>query len=144
MTIFVEFVVPLLIASFFAITAYFFFENISKDNPANVDLSGIVFCVLLIVLVIGGVKSKEPDSVVVSINQVLRVKLLSMNPPKHFYVTFQTESGYTYKDVYVSKRCDNWQENTIGDWYNIEYSVHRKVASGDTFITFTNLNQAFC
>lgn len=40
--------------------------------------------------------------------------IVSIKPPKHFYVTVKDEST-TYPQMYVSKHCNGWEKNQAGD-----------------------------
>lgn len=73
---------------------------------------------------------------------IARYKLVGMNPPKHFYVTL--ERNGIVSQHYVSKHCNRYKDNTIGDEYNLEVEVYRMSNSPKELIQFNNLYHAFC
>lgn len=83
----------------------------------------------------------EPTTELVAV-ETRRYKLLEINPPKHMRVHLQdVQSGYSTW-ASVSKHCNNWRDNTIGDEYNIDVRVLRK---GDReWREFTGLSKVFC
>ncbi len=91
-------------------------------------------------------EAKPIPSIIQQGNELRRYKLLAMNPPKHFYVTLQdVNTGVISPSVYVSKHCNNYKTNVIGDEYNI--SVKWYVMSDAPQVvkySFTNLSGVFC
>lgn len=52
---------------------------------------------------------------------VKQYKLVSFDPPKHFYVTLQdVETGVIYHDIHVSKHCNNSDNLKIGTVYSLK------------------------
>lgn len=75
--------------------------------------------------------------------EVRRYKLLDMNPPKHFYVDIEdVETHQVYERRYVSKHCNNWRDNKLGDSYNIQ--VVTKKQGDRTWMEFQGMYGVFC
>lgn len=92
-------------------------------------------------------KLTEPTPVVqkhVMPEKIERFILVSVNPPKHMYVTLKhVNTGTVYERQYVAKHCSG--TNKLGDEYNIrtrEFYYENK--PNERFIEFVNLNSVFC
>jgi hypothetical protein len=75
--------------------------------------------------------------------ELRRYKLLDMNPPKHFYVTLEdVQTKQVYERTYVSKHCNSYANNKLGDEYNISVTTYKQ---GDrVWLQFNNLPGEFC
>ena len=78
---------------------------------------------------------------------IARFKLVSWNPPKHFYVTLKGEDGSVHESVYVSKHCNNHVNLIKGEDYSLKVTTYKMsndpVGSGLRY-QFHNLSTAFC
>lgn len=74
-----------------------------------------------------------------------RFKLLSLNPPKHFRVKLQhIQTGRVY-EIGVSKHCDQWRDNEVGDEYNIAVARYSYSNKPETVLfEFQGLKDSFC
>jgi hypothetical protein len=78
-------------------------------------------------------------------SQVERFILVKMNPPKHFYVTLKsTVDGRVYEHAYVSKHCNEFRDNTIGDEYNIQTTTMLDPKTNTEYVRLDNLYNTFC
>lgn len=50
--------------------------------------------------------------------------ITNVKPPKRLYVDVVDKDGRSY-NVYVSKRCSNWQDIVIGSKVTLERTTHR-------------------
>lgn len=86
----------------------------------------------------------RPEKVLLS-TDVVRFKLNSWRPPKHFYVDIEDVATHKeYNSVYVSKHC-NIKDLKLGDEYNIK--VNRYYMSDNKTVIlqeFTDLRSVFC
>lgn len=49
-------------------------------------------------------------------------KIISIKPPKHFYVGLQdVETGEIYENIYVRKTCGNWRNLKVGSIWVFRY-----------------------
>jgi len=80
----------------------------------------------------------------VIINQnIRRYKLLEITSPKHVYVDLEdVATGQVYARTYVSKHCNSYASNHLGDMYNIPVTVLKK--GNATWLRFDNLPKVFC
>jgi len=78
--------------------------------------------------------------------EIRRYKLLSWNPPKHFYVDIQdVETGVVTSNVYVSKHCNKHGELQRMQEYNIVLRKYKTSVEPDKIqYSFTNLYSVFC
>ena len=74
--------------------------------------------------------------------EVVRYKLVDMNPPKHFYV--KLELNGVVSEHYVSKHCNNYRDNRIGDSYNIPVQFYRMSDGTKEQSELKNLYNVFC
>lgn len=116
------------------------------------------FCILSLLLLPLGVnvsvklfgdfaKKESPERVVVMEPvTVERFILVGMNPPKHFYVSLKHEtSGLVYERQYVSKHCNNYQDNKVGASYNLKTQKwYYKDEPETKYMKFVGLSGEFC
>lgn len=87
--------------------------------------------------------SRVEEPVVVTGTEIRRYRLVSYTAPKHFYVTIKDiEANMTYESLYVSKHCNNYATNKLGDDYNIQIT-HKKQGQKE-WIVFNDLYAVFC
>ncbi len=90
-----------------------------------------------------GRNTRVEEPVVVTGTEIRRYRLVSYNPPKHFYVTIKDlQTNQTYESLYVSKHCNNHATNKLGDDYNIQIT-HKKQGQKE-WIVFNDLYAVFC
>lgn len=75
--------------------------------------------------------------------EIKRAMLVSMNPPKHFYVTLKWEDGSTTQN-YVSKHCNKYRDNKIGDMYNIPVTIYKMSDGTREMMEIRGLSKVFC
>lgn len=75
-----------------------------------------------------------------------KFELVQINPPKRMYVTLKdVETGEIHKNIYVSKRCSNWENNKIGDIYLLNYKTYVSKKNNNTIHRFDDdLYSVFC
>lgn len=123
-----------------------------KTPPSHSGVIGLICFVLALILITWGVTScsasrdeyerNKPRPVE---SKIERFILVSMNPPKHFYVTLKsTVDGRVYDHHYVSKHCNSFRDNKIGDEYNIHTTIMFDPKTGQNFSQLNNLYQTFC
>lgn len=65
----------------------------------------------------------DPTEIVASV--VLPSKVIEVDPPKRFNLTFQNEHG-DRGSVYIAKRCSNWQAIPLGTVRSIRWTTYRE------------------
>lgn len=122
-------------ASFICWTLYFSFLFVQSDSLVARKVKES--------LTLGYVSAPKPLPVENLGMSIRRYKLMNMNPPKHFYVTFQdVETKQMYERLYVSQHCNSYATNRLGDEYNLSFTTYKQ--GNSTWIAFTNLYAAFC
>ena len=78
--------------------------------------------------------------------KVERYRLVSYNPPKHFYVTLKNvKTNEVFESVYVSKHCNSASSLKLGEEYNIRSQRYYMSNNPDqTRIEFFDLYNVFC
>jgi hypothetical protein len=88
-------------------------------------------------------EANKPLPVVVLAEEVHRIQLIEIDPPKHVYADFvNLTTGETVKRAYVSKHCNNYRQNTEGDEFNVR--VTRKKQGDKEFVEYNDLYSVFC
>jgi len=88
-------------------------------------------------------EANKPLPVVVLAEEVHRIQLIGIDPPKHVYADFlDLTTGETVKRAYVSKHCNNHRQNNEGDEYNVK--VTRKKQGDKEFVEYNDLYSVFC
>lgn len=88
-------------------------------------------------------RAKPAPTRIVLRQEIKRVMLVKMNPPKHFYVTLKWEDDVVTQQ-YVSKHCNNYADNKIGDMYNIPVTIYRMSDSAKELMYVGNIHKVFC
>lgn len=65
----------------------------------------------------------DPSEIVASV--VLPSKVVEVDPPKRFNLTFRNERG-DEGSLYVAKRCSGWQAIPVGTVRNIRWTTYRE------------------
>lgn len=74
---------------------------------------------------------------------VHKVKVLEIDPPKHYRVTFQdTVTGETVKER-VSKRCSTYKQIKVGETYELKVEITQD-SNKQRFTEYKNLAEVFC
>ena len=78
--------------------------------------------------------------------ELKRFELLSWNPPKHFYVTFEdVKTHQVFKSQYVSKHCNSAGSLKAGEEYNIRVTSYTMSNEpGVVYFEFNDLYSVFC
>jgi len=77
--------------------------------------------------------------------EIHRFKLITWNPPKHFYVTLQNvNTKYIHEYTYVSKHCNSASALVAGEEYNIQMMRYRWSNSPTEYLKFIDLYKTFC
>lgn len=88
------------------------------------------------------------DTHTVEINrgtEVQRFILVSVNPPKHMYVTLKGMDGKIYENLHIAKHCSKWRDLQPGAEYNVLVSKYSKSNAPDVVLTrWTDLYSTFC
>lgn len=71
-----------------------------------------------------------------------RFRLVDQRPPKHYRVQLLDLEANSYHWVSVSKHCNSWRDNKIGDEYNIMMTI--KEQAGKRWLVYPSLNPIFC
>lgn len=71
------------------------------------------------------------------------VKVIKIDPPKGYYVTFQRLDNNQVIEEYVSKRCSNYTKIRVGNTYKVEVTVWENKQK-DRHESYTNLKKVFC
>lgn len=84
---------------------------------------------------------KRPVEVLLR-TEIRQYKLISYRPPKHFYVTL--EYNGVKKEYHVSKHCNSYKDNKLGDVYNIPTGVFKMSNSTKEYTRPLELRKVFC
>jgi hypothetical protein len=72
-----------------------------------------------------------------------KVKVLEIDPPKHYRVTFEdTVTGKIVKER-VSKRCSTYRQIKVGETYELKMQISQNEKK-EQFTDYTNLKEVFC
>lgn len=72
-----------------------------------------------------------------------KVKVLEIDPPKKYRVTFEdTITGKTVKRR-VSKRCSTYKQIKVGETYELKVQISQNEKK-EQFTEYTNLKEVFC
>lgn len=114
---------------------YFSYLFIQSDSEFSKEVKGH--------LTLGYTNGPKPPPVEELGTSIRRYKLLEMRPPKHFYVSIEdVETKQTFDSVYVSKHCNTYRNNKLGDEYNLTVMNYRQ---GDKqWYKFVDLYASFC
>lgn len=74
--------------------------------------------------------------------EIVRFKLVQMNPPKHFYVHLERDGVVTKH--HVSKHCNNYRDNKLGDEYNIRVQFYKMSNGTKEYMELKDLYNVFC
>jgi hypothetical protein len=113
------------------------------------EITIILILVIVIAWFIMWIRSERAEAVRMAPqplhSQIERFTLIKMNPPKHFYVTLKsTEDGRVYEHAYVSKHCNSFRDNTIGEQYNIPTTTMFDPKTKTEYVRLDNLYHTFC
>jgi hypothetical protein len=74
---------------------------------------------------------------------VHKVKVLEIDPPKHYRVTFENSvTGKTVKER-ISKRCSSYKQIKVGENYDLKVQITQD-SNKERFTEYTNLKEVFC
>mgnify|MGYP000126045175 CR=1 FL=1 len=129
-----------------------FDEKTSKPVRTMGTYIGWAVTIIIIMLIFGFIRmlvnitsKPEPEKPVLVSEQIERYMLVEMNPPKHFYVSLKRVSdGALIEHRYVSKHCNSWSSNKVGEEFNILVKTWRYESSGETSRTMENPYSIFC
>lgn len=104
---------------------------------------GTIFSITIFSFLSNMNATREANKYTASSVRIERFKLIDIDPPKHVYVNLESADGKAFNRVYVSKHCNGYQNNKLGDWYNLQvYDI--MYSDGRKELLFNNLEKAFC
>lgn len=75
------------------------------------------------------------------------VTLVDVDPPKRLRVTLQEDlTGLVHEDVYVAKRCGDYERVPIGSRFPVVFEIYRRRDTGQVSAepSTSNLRDIFC
>lgn len=97
---------------------------------------------LLIMGVLAGCAENPNNNKLVS-SEVHKVQVLSINPPKRYYVKFLDLNNGLTMDKYIAKRCSSYREIKVNEIYDLTVEI-RENSKGEQKISYPDAKKVFC